>query len=214
MEEKESKKKAKEENKEAKAAEKPKEKAPKKEEKPEGAGKAAEKEAKKETKSAEKKEAKGAEKKETQPEAKGADVKAPAAGAAAGAPGAEPVKRVKKSVVRVSSGVAHVHSTFNNTIVVISDMSGKVLCWASAGTAGFKGSRKSTPFAASIAAKMAAKKAKDHGMSELSIRLKGPGPGKESAVRSLKTEGFNIKSIYDITPTPHNGCRPRKKRRV
>jgi len=123
-------------------------------------------------------------------------------------------KKHKKVFRRISSGVIHVHATFNNTIVTVTDSQGKVLCWSSAGTSGFKGSRKSTPFAASIAAKEASKKAKDHGLNEVVVRLKGPGPGKESAVRSLRSEGFNIKSIVDITPMPHNGCRPRKRRRV
>jgi len=124
------------------------------------------------------------------------------------------IKKHKKVFRRISSGVIHVHATFNNTIVTVTDSQGKVLCWSSAGTSGFKGSRKSTPFAASIAAKEASKKAKDHGLNEVVVRLKGPGPGKESAVRSLRSEGFNIKSIVDITPMPHNGCRPRKRRRV
>ena len=123
-------------------------------------------------------------------------------------------RRRKKILTKVSSGIVHVHATFNNTIVTVTDSNGKVLCWSSAGTSGFKGSRKSTPFAASIAAKQAAKKAKDHGISELKIRLRGPGPGKESAVRSIRTEGFNVKGIVDITPMPHNGCRPKKRRRV
>ncbi|HNX91546.1 MAG TPA: 30S ribosomal protein S11 [Candidatus Omnitrophota bacterium] len=120
----------------------------------------------------------------------------------------------KKVFIRVSSGVVYVHATFNNTIVTISDYKGRVLSWASAGTCGFKGSKKSTPFAASVAAREAAKKAKEHGVAEVKVRLKGPGAGKESAVRSLKSEGFNITGIADVTPTPHNGCRGRKRRRV
>ncbi|MBF0215410.1 MAG: 30S ribosomal protein S11 [Candidatus Omnitrophica bacterium] len=125
-------------------------------------------------------------------------------------------KKVKKKRVqqRITSGIINVHSTFNNTIVTVADNNGKVICWASAGTSGFKGSRKSTPFAASIAAKEAAKKAKAIGIQDVKILLKGPGSGKESAVRSLRTEGLQVKSIIDITPTPHNGCRPRKRRRV
>ena len=123
-------------------------------------------------------------------------------------------KRRKKILTKISSGVAHVHSTFNNTIVSITDPKGKILCWTSAGTSGFKGSRKSTPFAASIAAREAGKKARDHGIGELKVKLKGPGAGKESAVRSLRAEGFRIAGIVDITPTPHNGCRPKKRRRV
>lgn len=123
-------------------------------------------------------------------------------------------RRRKKVMARVSSGIVHVHATFNNTIVTVTDQRGKVLCWNSAGVSGFKGSRKSTPFAASIAARGAAKKAKDHGISDIRIRVKGPGPGKESAIRSLRTEGFNVKGIVDITPMPHNGCRAKKRRRV
>ena len=123
-------------------------------------------------------------------------------------------KRRKKVITKIPSGVAHVHATFNNTIVSITDPQGKILCWTSAGTSGFKGSRKSTPFAASIAAREAGKKAREHGIGELKVRLKGPGAGKESAVRSLRAEGFRIAGIVDITPTPHNGCRPKKRRRV
>ncbi|MCK4852321.1 MAG: 30S ribosomal protein S11 [Candidatus Omnitrophica bacterium] len=123
-------------------------------------------------------------------------------------------KRRKKILTKVSSGMMHVHATFNNTIVTVTDLKGKVLCWSSAGTSGFKGSRKSTPFAASIAAREAAKKAREHGISDIKIRLKGPGPGKESAVRSLRAEGFIVKGILDVTPMPHNGCRPKKRRRV
>lgn len=124
------------------------------------------------------------------------------------------VKKTRKTMARVTSGVAHVHSTFNNTIVTIADQKGRVIAWSSAGTCGFKGSRKSTPFAASVAAKEAAKKAKDSGLADVKICIKGPGPGKESAVRSLRSEGFNVTGIIDVTPTPHNGCRPRKRRRV
>ena len=123
-------------------------------------------------------------------------------------------KKHKKVIRRVANAVAHIHASFNNTIVTITDENGKVLCWASAGTSGFKGSRKSTPYAAMIAAKEAGKKAKDLGVTDLKITVKGPGPGKESAIRSLKAEGFNVRSIYDTTPMPHNGCRPRKRRRV
>lgn len=125
----------------------------------------------------------------------------------------KPVTR-RKSGLRLANGVMHVHSTFNNTIVTLTDLNGKVLTWSSAGTCGFKGSRKSTPFAASVAAKEASKKAKDIGIKDIKIKLRGPGGGKESAVRSFRTEGFNISEILDITPTPHNGCRPRKRRRV
>ena len=122
--------------------------------------------------------------------------------------------RRKKTAKRVVSGVAHVHATFNNTIVTVTDQKGEVLCWASAGTSGFKGSRKSTPFAASVAAKEAARKARLFGVMELNVTLNGPGPGKESALRSLRSEGFNVKDVREITPTPHNGCRQKKRRRI
>ncbi|MGB2630700.1 MAG: 30S ribosomal protein S11 [Candidatus Omnitrophota bacterium] len=124
------------------------------------------------------------------------------------------VKKRKKILRKISSGIVYVHATFNNTIVTVTDDDGKVLCWASPGTTGFKGSRKSTPFAASIAAKEAAKKARIHGIKDVKVRLRGPGSGKESAVRSLRAEGFNIKNIKDVTPTPHNGCRQKKRRRI
>jgi small subunit ribosomal protein S11 len=123
-------------------------------------------------------------------------------------------KKKKKIIKKVSTGLAFVHATFNNTIITITDEDGKVLCWSSPGTTGFKGSRKSTPFAASIAAREAGKKARVYGIRDLRIRLNGPGSGKESAVRSLKAEGFNVKGIKDITPTPHNGCRQKKRRRI
>lgn len=122
--------------------------------------------------------------------------------------------RRKKIVTKVPSGMVHVHSTFNNTIVSVTDEKGKILCWSSAGTSGFKGSRKSTPFAASIAAREAAKKARMFGMNEAKVKLKGPGAGKESALRSIRAEGIIVKGIVDVTPTPHNGCRPKKRRRV
>ncbi len=122
--------------------------------------------------------------------------------------------RKKKVMRRVSNGKVFVHATFNNTIVTVTDDMGKVLCWSSPGIVGYKGSRKSTPFAASIAAKDAIKKAKIHGIKDVAIFLKGPGTGKESSVRSIRSEGVNISAIIDLTPTPHNGCRPRKRRRV
>ena len=124
------------------------------------------------------------------------------------------VKRRKKIARKVSSGKVFVHATFNNTIVTVTDTNGKILCWSSPGTVGFKGSRKSTPFAANVAAKDAVKKAKMFGISDVEIYLRGPGSGKESAVRSIKTEGLNVRTIMDMTPTPHNGCRPRKRRRI
>ncbi len=120
-------------------------------------------------------------------------------------------KRVKKNVV---DGVAHIHATFNNTIVTITDRQGNALSWATAGGCGFRGSRKSTPFAAQVAAEKAAIAAKECGMKNLDVMVKGPGPGRDSAVRSLNAAGFKIGSINDVTPIPHNGCRPPKKRRV
>src|SRR2546430_6637967 len=120
-------------------------------------------------------------------------------------------KKVKKNV---QSGIAHVQSTFNNTIVTITDVSGNVVSWSSAGVRGFKGSRKSTPFAAQLAAEDAAKKAMDHGMRTISVFVKGPGSGRESALRALQAAGFKISLIRDVTPIPHNGCRPPKRRRV
>jgi len=120
-------------------------------------------------------------------------------------------KKVKRTVV---DGVAHIHASFNNTIVTISDRQGNVLSWATAGGSGFRGSRKSTPFAAQVAAERAGKVAQEFGMKNLDVNVKGPGPGRESAVRSLNALGFKISSIADVTPIPHNGCRPSKKRRV
>lgn len=120
-------------------------------------------------------------------------------------------KKVKKSIVK---GVVHIQSTFNNTIITISDASGNVVSWSSAGMQGFKGSRKSTPFAAQLAAEDAAKKAMEHGMKTVEVFVKGPGAGRESALRSLQAVGFNIIMIKDVTPIPHNGCRPPKRRRV
>ena len=120
----------------------------------------------------------------------------------------------KKEKKNVPHGVAHVHATFNNTIVTITDPSGNVLNWSSAGVQGFKGSRKGTPFAAQTAAQVAGSQAKEHGVRSLDVRVKGPGAGRESAVRALQTAGLTIKSIKDVTPIPHNGCRPAKRRRV
>ncbi|MEO8082327.1 MAG: 30S ribosomal protein S11 [Ardenticatenales bacterium] len=114
----------------------------------------------------------------------------------------------------VPSGRAYVHATFNNTIVTITDPNGNTVCWKSGGTAGFKGSRKSTPYAAQLAAESAAREAGEHGMREVDVLVKGPGPGRESAVRSLFQGGLKVNSITDVTPIPFNGCRPRKKRRV
>ncbi len=114
----------------------------------------------------------------------------------------------------IASGVAHVNSTFNNTMITISDAQGNTISWSSAGAQGFKGSRKSTPYAAQIAAEDAAKKAQEHGMKTLEVEVRGPGSGRESALRALQAAGFVITSIRDVTTIPHNGCRPRKKRRV
>lgn len=124
--------------------------------------------------------------------------------------------KTKKRRVRrnVTVGVAHIKATFNNTTVTITDTKGDTLCWASAGTSGFKGSRKSTPFAGQCAAQQAAEKAQKFGMKDVEVRVKGPGSGRESAITSLQAAGLNVKLIEDCTPIPHNGCRPRKKRRV
>ncbi|MBE6103929.1 MAG: 30S ribosomal protein S11 [Erysipelotrichaceae bacterium] len=119
-------------------------------------------------------------------------------------------RRVRKNIAK---GVAHIHSTFNNTIVTICDEQGNAIAWSSAGALGYKGSRKSTPFAAQQAAEAAAKAAIDHGMKTVEVNVKGPGPGRESAVRSLQTAGLNITVINDVTPIPHNGCRPPKRPR-
>ncbi|RUM53200.1 MAG: 30S ribosomal protein S11 [Methylococcus sp.] len=120
-------------------------------------------------------------------------------------------KRIKKDV---SDGIAHIHASFNNTIVTITDRKGNTLSWATAGGSGFRGSRKSTPFAAQVAAEKAGRVAQDYGMKNLDVLIRGPGPGRESAVRSLNNLGFKITNITDVTPIPHNGCRPPKKRRV
>jgi len=122
--------------------------------------------------------------------------------------------RKKKERKNVTTGTAHVNSTFNNTIVTITDAQGNTLAWSTAGNMGFKGSRKSTPYAAQIAAEEAGRKAKEHGVKTLEVLVKGPGSGRESALRALQSVGFIINSIVDITPVPHNGCRPRKRRRV
>lgn len=122
--------------------------------------------------------------------------------------------RVRKGKRVVSKGVVHIKASFNNTIITITDKSGAALCWASAGTTGYKGSRKSTPFAAQRAAEELATKARKMGIRELEVRVKGPGGGRESAIRALKASGLEIRAIEDVTPLPHNGCRPKKKRRV
>src|SRR5213075_2305490 len=131
--------------------------------------------------------------------------------AAAAEAGAKVKKRVKKNV---SEGIAHIHASFNNTIISITDRQGNVLSWATCGGAGFKGSRKSTPFAAQVAADKAGRVAQEYGVRALEVRVKGPGPGRESAVRALHALGYEIANIIDVTPVPHNGCRPAKRRRV
>lgn len=125
-------------------------------------------------------------------------------------------KRERKKKIQITSslGVAHVTATFNNTMVAITDLKGNVIAWSSAGTVGFKGAKKSTPYAAQIAAMSVAKRAKELGLRELEVLVKGPGPGRESAIRSLQAAGLAVRKVRDITPMPHNGCRPKKKRRV
>ena len=120
-------------------------------------------------------------------------------------------KKIKKNIL---NGIAYVQSTFNNTIISIADTNGNVISWASAGQKGFKGSRKSTPYAAQLAAEDAGKKASEHGVKTVDIQVQGPGSGRESALRALQTVGFQVNSIRDVTPIPHNGCRPKKRRRV
>ncbi len=129
---------------------------------------------------------------------------------------ARPRKKTKKKKAKkdIGFGVAYIQSTFNNTIITITDQQGSSICWASSGTAGFKGARKGTPFAAQLAAKEASLKAKEFGVRYVDVKVKGPGAGRESAIRALQSEGLEIKSIRDITPIPHNGCRVRKRRRV
>lgn len=133
----------------------------------------------------------------------------PAPASTAAAPAKK--RKIKRTV---SKGIAHIKATFNNTVVTITDPNGDTLCWDSAGTIGFKGSRKSTPFAAQRAAETVANKARKMGVREVEVRVKGPGSGRESAISALQAAGLSIKSIEDVTPLPHNGCRPRKKRRV
>ncbi len=127
------------------------------------------------------------------------------------APGQRPKRRERKNI---TSGIAHVSATFNNTVITIADAQGNAIAWSSAGSQGFRGSRKSTPYAAQVAAEDAGKKAMEHGMKTLEVEVKGPGSGRESALRALQAVGFTITSIRDVTPIPHNGCRPRKRRRV
>jgi len=126
---------------------------------------------------------------------------------------AKPTKR-KKVTKTVVDGIAHIHASFNNTIITITDRQGNALSWATSGGSGFRGSRKSTPFAAQVAAEAAGRAALDYGLKNLEVRVKGPGPGRESSVRALFAVGYKITNISDVTPIPHNGCRPPKKRRV
>ena len=134
-----------------------------------------------------------------------------AAASSSAAPAARPRRRERKNI---TSGVAHVNATFNNTMVTITDAQGNTIAWSSSGLQGFKGSRKSTPYAAQMAAEDAGRKAMEHGVRVLEVEVKGPGSGRESALRALQSVGFQITSIRDVTPIPHNGCRPRKRRRV
>ena len=145
-------------------------------------------------------------------DAKGAEKSADKGAAKADAPGAANAR--KKVKLKLSDGVAHVHASFNNTIVTITDRQGNTLAWATSGGSGFRGSRKSTPFAAQVAAEKAGVAAQEYGLRTVEVRVRGPGPGRESAVRALNACGLKVTSIEDVTPIPHNGCRPPKKRRV
>ena len=147
-------------------------------------------------------------------EAKSAEAKPAAEGEEGAAAPKAPPRRKGKNVKHVPLGIAHIKSTFNNTQVTITDMKGDVVSWGSAGRSGFKGSRKSTAYAATVVAQEAGKTAMMHGMQELEVRVQGPGAGRESAIRALQSVGFTINAIKDVTPIPHNGCRPRKRRRV
>ncbi len=137
-------------------------------------------------------------------------------GPTAGAPSAGPKPKAgkKKTKKNVATGIAHIQSTFNNTVVTITDVNGNTVAWSSAGSRGFKGSRKSTPFAAQLAAEEAARRAMEHGVRSVAVFVKGPGAGRESALRALQAVGFKVTLIRDVTPVPHNGCRPPKRRRV
>ena len=128
--------------------------------------------------------------------------------------GKEATRVRRRERKNIASGIAHVSSSFNNTTITLTDPNGAVLSWASAGTAGFKGSRKSTPYAAGLAAEAAARRAMEHGLRQVDVRIKGPGSGREAAIRSLQSAGLQVTNIRDVTPMPHNGCRPPKRRRV
>jgi small subunit ribosomal protein S11 len=145
---------------------------------------------------------------------KAKEAEKPAAAAPAATEAAAAPTRRKRAKRMVSEGVVHIHSTFNNTIISITDAQGNVVAWASAGSVGFKGSRKGTPFAAQVAAEAAARRAAEYGMRQVQVYVKGPGAGRESALRSLQAAGFAVSIIKDVTPIPHNGCRPPKRRRV
>ena len=127
---------------------------------------------------------------------------------------AEPKVKKKKERKNIQNGIAHIQATFNNTIITITDPGGATIAWGSAGVAGFKGSRKSTPYAAALSAEAAARKAMEHGMRQVEVFVKGPGSGRETAIRSLQATGLEVGQIQDVTPQPHNGCRPKKRRRV
>jgi len=139
---------------------------------------------------------------------------APAPDAAVAAPAAAEKRVKRKGKKNILNGVVHIQSTFNNTIITITDVSGNVISWSSAGARGFKGSRKSTPFAAQLAAEKAARAAMDHGVRRVEVLVKGPGSGRETAIRSIQNAGIEVSGIKDVTPVPHNGCRPPKRRRV
>lgn len=177
------------------------------------------KETKTKEKSAPKKEAKAATTSEPKEVKKGVDAaktegSAPAVTEAGGETGATTVKKRKKSRKNVPVGVVHIQSTFNNTIITFADVNGNTVAWATTGSAGFKGSRKSTPFAAQIAAEAAAGRARDAGMRSVTVYMTGPGSGRESAVRAIQKSGIRITGMRDVTPIPHNGCRPPKRRRI
>ena len=143
-----------------------------------------------------------------------AEQKSPQSGSSASAAAAAAAKKPKKARKNVLDAIAHVHASFNNTIITITDRQGNTLSWATSGGCGFRGSRKSTPFAAQVAAEKAGRAGQEQGIKNLDVRIKGPGPGRESSVRALASLGIRINSISDVTPIPHNGCRPQKRRRI